>query len=290
MGCGTLQRTNALTGTLLAACCLSGQEMLLLPCALNNLILNYQFVPDASGCIACRFDTKCNACRFAALSVGRVEDGQLFCRYHGWGFKGGEEGRCSCNPQAVGARGRGDCAEQQPLSPADIPITGHCLPLSRTMHGLRRKHNRHFHVRQTQACWYIRGLSCCLRLSLVGIPAHMTTVHGSWPRRSSEERHVRVGRAGLTMDLARERGRRLAGGLSKSTSHHARDGRYGLCGRPGRLRLHGKPCLSAGHAGKAPFMCGPSSFGSLWMCVSIYVTPMLSIGPEQIAVTHLSHA
>ncbi|CAK0784783.1 hypothetical protein CVIRNUC_007987 [Coccomyxa viridis] len=40
--------------------------------------------------------------RFAALSVGRVEDGQLFCRYHGWGFKGGEEGRCSCNPQAVG--------------------------------------------------------------------------------------------------------------------------------------------------------------------------------------------
>ncbi len=35
--------------------------------------------------------------------MGRVEDGQLFCRYHGWGFKGGEEGRCSCNPQAVGA-------------------------------------------------------------------------------------------------------------------------------------------------------------------------------------------
>ncbi len=31
-----------------------------------------------------------------------MEDGQLFCRYHGWGFKGGEEGRCSCNPQAVG--------------------------------------------------------------------------------------------------------------------------------------------------------------------------------------------
>ena len=42
------------------------------------------------------------AFRFAALSVGRVEDGQLFCRYHGWGFKGGQEGRCSCNPQAVG--------------------------------------------------------------------------------------------------------------------------------------------------------------------------------------------
>lgn len=42
-------------------------------------------------------------CRFAALSVGRVEGGQLFCRYHGWGFKGGQEGRCSCNPQAVGA-------------------------------------------------------------------------------------------------------------------------------------------------------------------------------------------
>lgn len=40
--------------------------------------------------------------RFAALSAGRVEDGQLFCRYHGWGFKGGQEGRCSCNPQAVG--------------------------------------------------------------------------------------------------------------------------------------------------------------------------------------------
>ncbi|BDA48006.1 Protein TIC 55, chloroplastic [Coccomyxa sp. Obi] len=42
--------------------------------------------------------------RFAPLSVGRVQDGQLFCRYHGWGFEGGQEGRCVCNPQADGPK------------------------------------------------------------------------------------------------------------------------------------------------------------------------------------------
>ncbi len=42
--------------------------------------------------------------RFAPLSVGRVEGGQLFCRYHGWGFEGGEVGRCTSNPQADGPK------------------------------------------------------------------------------------------------------------------------------------------------------------------------------------------
>ena len=44
------------------------------------------------------------SCRFAPLSVGRVQDGQLFCRYHGWGFEGSQEGRCISNPQADGPK------------------------------------------------------------------------------------------------------------------------------------------------------------------------------------------
>lgn len=140
--------------------------MPLLPCAFDKFVLRYQFVPDTSGCVICKIDTDCNACRFAALSVGRVEDGQLFCRYHGWGFKGGEEGRCSCNPQAVGPEAEttvlNSSRSRLQTYPSQVIV---CL-LSRTVHGIRCKHNRHFHVRQTQTCWYMRGLSCCVRASL----------------------------------------------------------------------------------------------------------------------------
>ena len=37
--------------------------------------------------------------RLAPMSVGRVENNQLVCRYHGWRFEG--EGRCAACPQAL---------------------------------------------------------------------------------------------------------------------------------------------------------------------------------------------
>ena len=40
--------------------------------------------------------------RLAALSSGRLEDGILTCRYHGWAFSG--DGGCVANPQAADAK------------------------------------------------------------------------------------------------------------------------------------------------------------------------------------------
>ncbi len=40
--------------------------------------------------------------RLAALSSGRLEDGILTCRYHGWAFSG--DGSCVANPQAADAK------------------------------------------------------------------------------------------------------------------------------------------------------------------------------------------
>ena len=95
------------------------------------------------------------ACRFAALSVGRVEDGQLFCRYHGWGFKGGEEGRCSCNPQAVGPEAEATVLNSSRSRLQTYPSQVIDCPLSDKMRCSRCMHTRHFHTGQTQTYWHI---------------------------------------------------------------------------------------------------------------------------------------
>ena len=59
-----------------------------------------------------------------------------------------------------------------------------------------------------------------------------------------------IGRARPAVAVAREWGRRLAGGLKQAACDDARDAEPSLCGRPGRLHVHGEPCVSAGHAGE----------------------------------------
>lgn len=64
-------------------------------------------------------------CRFAPLSVGRVEGGQLVCRYHGWAFEGEPEGRCVACPQAVDARAEATVRESSRsrlhMYPSQVP-------------------------------------------------------------------------------------------------------------------------------------------------------------------------
>ena len=60
------------------------------------------------------------------MSVGRIEAGSLICRYHGWRFEGGQEGRCTACPQASDAGAETTVRESSrsrlEMHPSQVPV------------------------------------------------------------------------------------------------------------------------------------------------------------------------
>ena len=65
------------------------------------------------------------------MSVGRIEEGQLICRYHGWRFEGGQEGRCTACPQASDASAevtvRQSSRSRLEMHPSQVPLVSSCF-------------------------------------------------------------------------------------------------------------------------------------------------------------------